>query len=117
MEVSVFFARELGKQKMSQNMEDGEAEASGMEGINEETQNESKYLDVQKFFELITKENQRRDKMLERIVQLTVKNGSGQTFQVMPDLNNSIGDFTGEKGVMVAKEWIENLKSVRILHR
>ncbi|CAB0042957.1 unnamed protein product, partial [Trichogramma brassicae] len=37
-------------------------------------------------------------------------------YQVMPDLSKSIPVFTGSEDPTVAREWIENIRSMRVLH-
>ncbi|KAL7296593.1 hypothetical protein TKK_0010020 [Trichogramma kaykai] len=37
-------------------------------------------------------------------------------YQVMPDLSKSIPVFTGSEAPAVAREWIENIRSMRVLH-
>lgn len=89
---------------MDQKTEDGKVQADANE-TDDDAQSDimwdanAAHFDVQKFFELLTQdqETKRRDKMLKRMVQLARCN-TGRVFQVMPDFNKSIGDFTDEGG-------------------
>ena len=40
-----------------------------------------------------------------------------QNFQVMPDLTNSLEDFTGNESATVAIEWLINVDNMRVLNR
>ena len=38
-------------------------------------------------------------------------------YQIMPDITQNIEDFNGEVGTRKAKEWLQSLDSMQILHR
>ncbi|CAB0039183.1 unnamed protein product [Trichogramma brassicae] len=74
-------------------------------------------------------ENRRRDRSrdetMERILNGLSRNLTFQdaqptaaplNYQVMPDLSKSIPVFTGSEDPTVAREWIENIRSMRVLH-
>ena len=77
-------------------------------------------------FTMLLEQNRRRDEMMERMmVQLAQFNmnrppseatSAIPTYHIMPDLSKDIQTFDGEKGNLVAKEWLRGIESRKTLH-
>ena len=72
------------------------------------------------FVNFMLEENRRRDELMKTVIQSLNRNqgvNEWQNYQVMPDLSKNIEYFHGHETSGRAKEWLENLESMKVLHR
>ncbi|XP_051173489.1 uncharacterized protein LOC127289546 [Leptopilina boulardi] len=74
----------------------------------------------------LIEDGRRRDEMFMNLCERVMARDQGPVtpapnpipnYHIMPDLSKSINDFSGEIGTSRAKEWLESIDSMKVLHQ